>query len=718
MGTEARTSALTTAVEDGIAVVTLDLPGESVNKFSRAVKDEFTDVFAELQRDAAVRAIVIISGKRDVFVAGADIEEFVALRSAEEATRLSRDGQAMLDHVAASPKPIVAAVHGACLGGGLELILACQYRVVTDHPKTMLGAPEVQLGIIPGAGGCNRLPRVVGLRGALEMILTGKNIRAAKAFKMGLVDELVPPPILRSVAIAAARRLASGPGGGRRRPGGVAGWFFDRSALGQSIVLKRARTMTLKQTGGHYPAPLAALDTIRFSLSKGVELGLRYEAERFGQMAMTDVSRRLVEVFFATTALKKDPGVPAPAPSPRRVDRLGILGAGFMGSGIAAIAAGQAGVEVRLKDADLPRVGAGLRAAAGIVNERVRRRSITRREGARQLALVSGGSDYTGFHAADLVIEAVFEDLEVKRQVVREVEAVVRPTCIFASNTSTIPISRIAEASIRPETVIGMHFFSPVQRMPLLEVIVGERTAVETTVTAVAFGRRMGKTVIVVRDRPGFFVNRILSPYINEAVRLLVEGVPIETVDRAMAAWGFPVGPITLLDEVGLDVAAKAGSVMQEAFGERLRQALDLGALVADKRLGRKNGRGFFLYRDGKRAGVDPTAYRVLGLAPTAPPADEDVVAERLAFAMLNEAARALEEGVVRQPRDGDIGALFGIGFPAFRGGPFRTLDALGARAAVGTLGRLASLHGDRFLPAASLVEQADHGGRYYPSHW
>jgi 3-hydroxyacyl-CoA dehydrogenase/enoyl-CoA hydratase/3-hydroxybutyryl-CoA epimerase len=713
MGTETHASALTTAVEGGVAVLTLDLPGESVNKFSRAVKDEFVAAFGALQNDPAVRAIVIISGKKDMFVAGADIEEFVALRTVEEATRLSRDGQHMLEGVAASAKPVVAAIHGTCLGGGLELVLACHYRVATDHPKTSFAAPEVQLGIIPGAGGCNRLPRLVGLRGALEMVLTGKNVRAAKALKMGLVDELVAPPILKQVAIAAARRLAAGRPK-QRKPGG---WFFDRSMLGHAIVLKRARAMTLKQTGGHYPAPLAALDTIRLSLAHGVKQGLPYEAERFGELAMTDVSRRLVEVFFATTALKKDPGVPAPAPQPRPVERLGILGAGFMGSGIAAMAVGQAGVQVRLKDADLPRVGAGLRAVAGIVEERVRRRSITRREGARQLALASGGADYAGFHAADLVIEAVFEDLEVKRQVLREVEAVARPTCVFASNTSTIPITRIAEASLRPETVVGMHFFSPVHRMPLLEVIVGERTAPETTVTAVAFGRRLGKTVIVVRDHPGFFVNRILSPYINEAGHLLVEGVAVEVIDRAMTRWGFPVGPITLLDEVGLDVAAKAGGVMRQAFGDRLAQALNLGALVADKRLGRKNGRGFFVYRNGKKAGVDPTAYQVLGLTPGEAPADEGPVAERLAFAMLNEAARAFEEGVVRLPRDGDVGALFGIGFPAFRGGPFRTVDALGARAVVDTLRRLASVHGDRFLPPASLVEQADHGGRYYPSH-
>jgi 3-hydroxyacyl-CoA dehydrogenase / enoyl-CoA hydratase / 3-hydroxybutyryl-CoA epimerase len=712
MGTATRAHTLTTAVEDGVAVLTFDLPGESVNKFSQAVKDEFVAAIGALQEDPAVRAIVITSGKKDMFVAGADIEEFVALRTAEEATRLSREGQRMLDAVAASSKPVVAAIHGTCLGGGLELVLACHYRVATDHPKTVFGAPEVQLGIIPGAGGCNRLPRLVGLRSALDMILTGKNVRASKAFRMGLVDELVAPAILTSVAVAAARRLVAGRAK-RRKPGN---WLLDRSMVGQAIVLRRARAMALRQTGGHYPAPLAALDAVRVGLAEGPERGLPHEAERFGQMAMTDVSRRLVEVFFATTALKKDPGVPVPAPQPRPVERLGVLGAGFMGSGIAAVAVGQVSVQVRLKDADLPRVGAGLRAVADIVGERVRRRSITRREGARQLALVSGGADYIGFHAADLVIEAVFEDLEVKRQVVREVEAVARPTCIFASNTSTIPITRIAEASRRPETVIGMHFFSPVHRMPLLEVVVGERTAPETTVTAVAFGRRMGKTVIVVRDRPGFFVNRILAPYINEAGHLLREGVPVEVIDRAMTRWGFPVGPITLLDEVGLDVAAKAGAVMHEAFGERLAQAIDLAALVADKRLGRKNGRGFFAYRHGKKVGVDRTAYRVLGLTTGKSPADQGAVSERLAFAMLNEAARAFEEGVVRLPRDGDVGALFGIGFPAFRGGPFRTVDTLGARAVVDSLRRLAATHGDRFLPATSLVEQADHGGRFYPS--
>ena len=714
MSSQERAHAFTTVVEDGIAVVTLDLPGESVNKFSRAVRTEFAGLLTELEGDAAVRAVVLISGKPEMFVAGADINEFVAVRTADEATRLSRDGQKLLDRVAASKKPVVAAVHGTCLGGGLELILACHYRVASDHPKTVFAAPEVQLGLLPGAGGCNRLPRAIGLRAALEVVLTGKNVRAAKAFRMGLIDELVPPAILREVAVAAAQRLAESPV--RRRPGprGVLGWVMDRSAPGQALVLKRARAMTLKQTGGHYPAPLAALDAVRYSLANGMEQGLEHEAELFGQMAVTDVSRRLVEIFFASTALKKDPGVAAPAPAPRRVERLAVLGAGFMGSGIAALAAGHVGVPVRLKDAELSRVGAGLRAAADLVSDRVRRRSITRREGARQLALVSGGVDYNGFRTVDLVIEAVFEDLAVKQAVLRETEAVVHPECVFASNTSTIPISKIAAASSRPSNVVGMHFFSPVHRMPLLEVVVGARTAPETVVTAAAFGRRLGKTVIVVQDHPGFFVNRILAPYINEAGHLLVEGVPIEAVDAALTGWGFPVGPLTLLDEVGLDVAAKAAAVMQEAFGERMKPRLDLNALVADRRLGRKNGRGFFRYQRGRRTGVDRSAAVLLGL-PTAVTSAQDGVAERVALTMLNEAARALEEGVVRSPRDGDIGAIFGIGFPAFRGGPFRAMDAMGARTAVEKLERLATAHGDRFRPAASLVEQARVGGRFYP---
>ncbi len=696
--------------EGAVAVVILDLPGESVNKFSRAVKDEFAATMLALRGDDAARAVVLISGKADTFIAGADIEEFVAAKSEEEFRRLSREGQQFLGELEAFPKPIVAAINGACLGGGLEISLACHYRIATTHPKTVLGLPEVQLGIIPGAGGCNRLPRLVGLRAALDMILTSRNVRADRALRMGLVDELVPAAILRAVGVRTAARLAEGGAPSRRSRGS---WLLDRTSPGQAFVIRRARDLTMKKTGGHYPAPLAALDAVRFSLAEGMERGLPYEAEQFARVAMTDVSRRLVEIFFATTALKKDPGVEAPAPRPRVVKRLAVVGAGFMGAGIAGTAVDQAGVGVRLKDAALPLVGRGIKAAQAITADRLKRRSITRYEAARRLALVSGGVDYAGFRSADLVIEAVFEDLEVKRQVVREVEAVARHDCIIASNTSTIPIWRIAEASRRPENVIGMHFFSPVTKMPLLEVIAAEQTSKDAVVTAVAFGRRMGKTAIVVRDRPGFYINRILGPYMAEAGALLREGAPIESVDAAMIEWGFPVGPITLLDEVGLDVAAKAGGVMGEAFGERMKPAIELDGLVKAGRLGRKNGRGFYRYADGQKQGVDASVYEVLGLGRPMDPGSFQVK-HRLSFALLNEAARALEDGVIRSPRDGDIGAIFGFGFPPFRGGPFRTLDALGA-GLVEKLRQLAERHGPRFAPAQILVDQAASSRKFYP---
>jgi 3-hydroxyacyl-CoA dehydrogenase/enoyl-CoA hydratase/3-hydroxybutyryl-CoA epimerase len=654
---------------------------------------------------------VIVSGKPDTFIAGADIEEFVAAKTEEAFVRLSREGQQFFEELEASRAPVVAAINGACLGGGLELSLACHYRVASTHPKTVLALPEVQLGIIPGAGGCNRLPRLVGLRAALDMILTGRNIRPEKALKMGLVDELVHPAILREVAVRAARRLAD-EGLPARTPRGS--WLLERNAAGQAFVLAQAKKMTLAKSGGHYPAPLAALDVIRYSLAEGMAKGFVREAEAFARMAMTDVSRQCVHIFFATTALKKDAGVPDPAPAPRPVERIGVLGAGFMGAGIAAVAVDQAGVGVRMKDADLSRVGKGLSAVAGVIHENVKRRRYHRREGARRLALVSGGVDYSGFRRADLVIEAVFEDLEVKRAVLREVEAVARPDCIFASNTSTIPIARIAEASAHAETVIGMHFFSPVHKMPLLEIITVERTAPETTVTAVAFGRKMGKTVIVVQDRPGFFINRILSPYMVETGYLLREGAPIEELDRAMTRWGFPVGPVTLLDEVGLDVAVKAGGVMVAAFGDRLAPAIAVDAMVRAGRLGRKNGAGFFRYDKGRRTGADEAVYGMLGVTKGAGPGPE-ALTERLTLAMLNEAARALEEGVVRQPRDGDIGAIFGIGYPPFRGGPFRTMDAMGPGTVVAALERLAASCGPRFAPAGVLADLARSGGRFYP---
>jgi 3-hydroxyacyl-CoA dehydrogenase/enoyl-CoA hydratase/3-hydroxybutyryl-CoA epimerase len=705
-------SAFTREVRDGVAWLELNVAGEPVNFVSRSVREELQAAIDWLRTESGVTAAVLISGKPDSFIAGADIEEFISLRTREEAMALVRMGQALVNQIEHLSTPIVAAIHGSCLGGGVEAALACTYRIATDDPTTFLSLPEIQLGIIPSAGGCQRLPRLLGARAALDLILTGKKLTAKQAFTRGVVDELVHPAILRKVAETAALRLATGWRPKRKR-GGASGLMLDRNSLGRRLVFSQARKTVMKKTGGHYPAPLAALEAVEHGLNYGVEAGLDCEAAHFAELTVGDVSKNLVRIFFASTALKKDPGVEGDPPAARAISRVAVVGAGFMGSAIAGVAVTRAGVDVRLRDTSLEQVARGLLGARQIISHRLRRRRISKYDHARLVSLLSGGIDKAGFGRADLVIEAVFEDLEVKREVLRSVESEVGAGCILASNTSTLPISRIAEALKRPDRVVGMHFFSPVEKMPLVEVITTGRTSPETTVTAVHFGRAMGKTVIVVRDEPGFWVNRILTPYLNEAARLLKEGVPIGTIDAAMTEFGFPVGPIALLDEVGLDVAVKASAVMHEAFGERMRPVDVLDSLTREGRLGRKTGRGFYRY-GGKKKSADRTALEIIG-ASTPSSVPEDDVRRRLSYSMLNEAVRALDEGVVRSARDGDVGAIFGVGFPPFRGGPLRYLDALGAEHAVAVLAELAGGYGDRFEPASRLKDMARNGSSFYP---
>ena len=722
--------ALHTEILNGIAIITIDLPGEPVNKFNRAVKDEFVALFDRLERDLNVKASVLISGKKDTFIAGADIEEFLEIKSAAEAERLSHEGHLLLDSIQQHRTPLVMAIHGACMGGALELGLAAHYRIATDHPKTVLALPEVQIGLIPGAGGTQRLPRLIGVRAALDMILTGKSVRAKKAMQIGLVDELVHPSILRRVAIQRAHEIAEGSRKHEKHSGGFSGFLLDENPAGRRVVLKKAREETMKKTHGNYPAPLAAIDAVAAGYSSASK-GYREEARLFGEMAMTDVCRQLIHIFFATTALKKDTGVelPAGAPPPdiMPIDKLGILGAGFMGAGIASVAV-QQGTLVRLKDADHGRVGKGFSAIRDVLKERLVRRQITKVEFSDLMSLVGGTTDYTGFGNVDLAIEAVFEDLDVKHQVLREVEAEMQPFAIFASNTSTIPITRIAEVSTRPDRVLGMHFFSPVHKMPLLEVITTDSTDTDVTATVVAYGKKLGKTVIVVRDGPGFYVNRILTPYINEAGRLLDQGAAIDALDKALVDFGFPVGPITLIDEVGLDVGSKAGKIMFEAFGDRFAPPSSMQAVVASGRFGRKAKKGFYLYdEEGKKGEVDQTVYSLLapGARETTSTSGSQTetraqiaaveMQERTVLPMLNEAARCLAENVVRSARDGDVGAVFGFGFPPFRGGPFRYMDTVGIAEVVRKLESLNDRFPGRFEPAELLVSMARRGERFYP---
>jgi 3-hydroxyacyl-CoA dehydrogenase/enoyl-CoA hydratase/3-hydroxybutyryl-CoA epimerase len=712
-----KSGAMAVEVDDGVAVITMDLPDEPVNKLNQAVKDDFIELIRRLDGDATIQAAVLISGKPDTFIAGADIEEFLKVRSADDAERLSLDGQSLLDRVEQLRTPVVAAIHGACLGGGLETALACAWRIGTDHPKTVLALPEVMLGLIPGAGGTQRLPRLVGLRNALDMILTGRNVRAKKALQMGLLDEMVHPSILREVAVKRARELGRGE---KKRSVGrreltLADLALEKNPAGRAIVLRQAREKVRKQTHGHYPAPPAAIDAVAAGYSLGREGGLGEEARLFGQMAVTPQSRELIFLFFATTSLKKDSGVSGPAPSPRGVDRLGVLGTGFMGAGIAAVSAMQ-GFTVRFKDVDHARVAKGLKSVYDVLIERLRKRQITRTQFDDQMALVGGTVDYSGFRNVDLTIEAVFEDLALKHRVLREVEAELPSRAVYASNTSSIPITRIAEASKRPERVLGMHFFSPVHKMPLLEIIVTPVTAPEVTVTAVALGKRLGKHVIVVNDGPGFYTTRILAAYMNEAGRLLDEGAAIEAVDRALLEFGFPVGPITLLDEVGIDVGGKIGGVLADAFGERFASSESMQRVIAAGRTGRKGGKGFYTYgKDGKKGGVDNSIYEFLPTGTARADVHPEEIQDRTVLAMVNEAVRCLEEGVLRSPRDGDVGAVFGLGFPPFRGGPFRYVDTESAEMIIRRLEQLNARFAPRFVPAGLLLELAERRRRFYP---
>lgn len=700
---------------DAIATVTFDRPDESVNTLSTGVGDELQRVLDELEADATVSAVVFLSGKDASFVAGADLDEFVGLASREEAERLSRTAQAMIGRIATFAKPIVMGIHGACLGGGLELALAGHYRVATDAPETQLGLPEVKLGVIPAASGCQRLPRLIGVRAALGLILAGRSVRGSRALRLGLVDEIVPRSILRDTARAAAGRLADGWRPERAASKGLLPLLLDRNPVGRWLVCRQARKRVLARSGGHYPAPMAALEAISHGQTRGFEAGLEREAELFGQLAVGSVSRKLVGLFFATSALKKDLGVEVDERRLEPLRRLGVVGSGFMGSSIAGVAALQAQVDVRLRDTDATRVAKGVRAARSVLDQRLRRRRLDRHEHRRLSALISGTTDHSGFGRRDLVIEAVFEDLAVKRRVIAELEQVVDAGCLIASNTSTIPIARLQEGARHPERIVGMHFFSPVQKMPLVEIIRTPATADPVTAMAVRFARRLGKTVLVVNDAPGFWVNRILAPYLNEAGWLLQEGAAIDVIDRTMTRFGFPVGPITLLDEVGLDVAAKASVVLGEAFGARLEPAPGVGRLVEEGRLGRKSGGGFYRYQKAKRRGVDASAMALLDARPSRGPGPAEIE-RRLVLSLLNEAGHALAEGVVREPRDADIAAVFGFGFPPFLGGPLRYVDDLGVGSVVEDLERCASAHGDRFRPATLLVEMARTDRKFYQS--
>lgn len=708
-------------LDSGVGIIRIDVPNESMNVLKAEFAEQVEAIFAEVKSNGTVKALVLTSGKDNSFVAGADVKVLDSCTTQDEVKAIAQTGQQLFDQIEGMKIPIIAAIHGPALGGGLELAMACHGRIVSDSTKTVLGLPEVQLGLLPGSGGTQRLPKLVGLQKALDMMLTGKTLRAKQALKAGLVDDMVPASILLETAIEMALK-----GKPKRNPvkRGLMSNLLENNPFGRKVVFDQAAKQVLRQTNGNYPAPIKIIECIRTGIEVGYRQGLDIEAQRFSELCMTDESKALRSLFFATTEMKKETGVAGV--EPLVIKKAGVLGGGLMGGGIAFVTTTKAGVPARIKDIAHEGIRNAFKYSYDILNKKVKRRFMSASEMQKQLSLLSASTDFVGFKDADIVVEAVFEDLNLKQKMVADIEENCKESTIFASNTSSLPIREIAAKAARPENVIGLHYFSPVDKMPLVEVIATEKTSDLTISTTVEFARRQGKTPIVVKDEAGFFVNRILGLYMNEAANIVMEGEPVEKIDKALTKFGFPVGPMTLLDEVGIDVGVKVSGILFDAFGERFTPPAAMEKLMADDRKGKKNQKGFYLY--GKAAApslldkltfkrkskqVDGSVYRVLGITPASKMASKDI-AERCVIQLLNEAARCLDEGIVRSARDGDIGMIFGTGYPPFQGGPFKYMDNYGIDNLVATLQQYQEQFGDRFAPCDTLLNMAAEGKTFY----
>lgn len=698
---------------DDIALITMNDPSQAQNVLNDVIQSEFEQIFTDVAADSSLKGLIFTSDKKDCFVAGADISMLQKIESSEQAREMCMVLHAMMQRIIDLPITTVAAINGACLGGGLELALAFDYRIATTHKSTKIGVPEVQLGLLPGGGGTQRIPRLIDLPTALDMILTGKQLNAVRASKAGLVDKAVVPELLIEIATKFAGK------GSPLRKKSFKEKMMNLAPM-RAFIISQARKQTLSATKGKYPAPLKILEVVQKGLSTNLKRGLEIEAKGFSELVMTQESKQLINIFFAVTDLKKDSGVDSDVTA-RSIDKVGVLGAGLMGAGISYVTASLAKKNVRLKDINPEGVARGVSYVGKLLDKRVSRRRMKPNQRDQVMARLTGSTTYAGLKSADIVVEAVFESLDLKQRMVADIEALnssanTGKETIFATNTSAIPIDDIAAKAKHPERVVGMHYFSPVEKMPLLEIVKGTKTADWVTATAVELGKQQGKTVVVVNDGPGFYTTRVLVPYNMEAVRMVLEGVSIEDVDNALEKFGFPVGPIKLMDEVGIDVGAHIVETLHDAFGDRVPLIDGIETLIADDRKGKKNGRGFYDYSGpSKGKEVDRSIYTLMQIErPGHMELSGIDIAERIVLTMLNEAAYCLGEGILRSARDGDIGAIFGLGFPPFLGGPFRYMDSLGADVVLEKLTALRELHGDRFTPAPMLVELAAKKASFY----
>ena len=699
-----------------IARLAFDAPDRSANILTKEVLEHLATTLSRIRAACGagdIEGLLVISAKPS-FIVGANIDKIAGIDDPNEGAEAARTGQAIYLELERLPVPSVAAVHGACMGGGTELALACRYRLASDAPETRIGLPEVQLGILPAWGGTIRLPRLIGLQYSLDLLLTGKTVDARKAKRLGLVDDVLPHDLFLELAEAWLRERIRDNRPPVRPHRGFGARLLDDTAPGRRILISTARRRVLDRTGGHYPAPLRILDVLRASSGLPLEKALEAEALAAGELIASPVSKSLIHVFQLREGARK--GVKKVAlTAATKIRRLGVVGAGAMGGGIAQLAAYN-GIRVRIKDVRHDAISLALRHARKLFQSAVKKRRLSKLEAEQAMDRVGGGLEYEGFGSADLVIEAVVEKMEVKRTVLQELEAEVTKSCVLATNTSSLSVDEMAEALDSPGRFLGMHFFNPVHKMPLVEIVRGEHTEDSAVATVYALAVRVGKVPVVVCDGPGFLVNRILGPYLNEAGYLLGENASIEAIDLAATSFGMPMGPLRLIDEIGIDIARHTGESLHRAFGERLTPAPALVAIGNSGRLGRKGGGGFYTYDGDRESGVDSSAYVDFGsdgeTSESSP--KPEAIRDRLVLSMINEAARVLADGIASFASDLDLAMIMGTGFPPFRGGLLRFADEIHPRALVERLEQSEVTLGSRFSPAPLLRELAHEDRGFY----
>jgi 3-hydroxyacyl-CoA dehydrogenase / enoyl-CoA hydratase / 3-hydroxybutyryl-CoA epimerase / enoyl-CoA isomerase len=702
-------------LDGSIGLLTFDVPDKSVNTFSQPVLQELSRLVDDLAKRSNLQGLLLKSGKLGQFIAGADLMELAALAymTKEQIAPGLAAGHNVFTRISRLPFPTVALIDGNCMGGGTEISLAMDYRIAAANSSTKIGLPEVKVGIIPGWGGTQRLPRVVGVQQAITMITSGEPIGAADAAKVGLVFDAVPAERL----IDEGRRLVdyaheSGEWKElRQRKEAPFGLSDDQFNFAFGVAEGAVRGATK----GQYPAPLAALRAIRDGINRPLEQGLEIELRESSNVVGTPISAALIGVFFMTNQLARDRGIADANVKPRAVQRVGVLGAGQMGAGIATAHA-RSSIPTAMVDTDEARVADGMRRATDVVGSRIKIGRATLADMQGLLSNLSPSTSTQIFAERDVVIEAVTENEQLKTNLYRQLAPILKKDAILATNTSTISITRMAEAWTDPSRFVGMHFFLPVDRMQLVEVIRGKKTNDETVVTIVELSKRIKKTPIVVNDCAGFLVNRILLPYMTEALALLLEGASMDAVDRVATKFGMPVGPIALQDMVGLDTSCFAGKVLATAYSDRALKITLLDDLIAAGRMGKKSGAGFRKFAGTKGKPTDDPAFQPFLEKNRVAKRDvtDQEIEDRLFLSMLLEAVRTLEEGIVREPAHVDMGLILGVGFPPFRGGILRWCDTVGAGKLVERAAKYGSL-GKRFQPSPMLIEIAKSGKLFYP---